>query len=572
MLSENTTILMANGEIKDIANVTANSYVMCADGSAARVINVTQGYQKIYNIQQKTKHRAFEGEPGRLDPRRRTVYQRLALQCTAGHKLSVRVPTKPLLEKSGRNATKYKVRWRNLQQCQTLDGRIIIIPKNHHKTFPMTVEGEFAAKRFIEEMERSKGEYFNFDIEVRDLDYLDAQLRISSCIRFGPVLTGNGVLSKFLTGRSDLVTPAVKSMAWMLGLWLGDGTTKEPEISVDSLDLPVVHERMRKPPEDHLPGAFFLARDTDRFRQDKEERRMLDNTRLRIAIQKSGRLSDDSRELLARCGIKINLHTQRLIAMAENMPIDILRVRDDDIPGLVMDGVVDLGIIGENVLEEELLNRRAQGEDPRYLTLRRLDFGGCRLSLATPVDEAWDGPAALDGKRIATSYPHLLKRYLDQKGVSFKSCLLNGSVEVAPRAGLADAICDLVSTGATLEANGLREVEVIYRSKACLIQRDGEMAQSKQELIDKLLTRIQGVIQARESKYIMMHAPSERLEEVIALLPGAERPTILPLAGEQQRVAMHMVSSETLFWETMEKLKALGASSILVLPIEKMME
>lgn len=299
---------------------------------------------------------------------------------------------------------------------------------------------------------------------------------------------------------------------------------------------------------------------------------MLDNTRLRIAIQKSGRLSDDSRELLACCGIKINLHTQRLIAMAENMPIDILRVRDDDIPGLVMDGVVDLGIIGENVLEEELLNRRAQGEDPRYFTLRRLDFGGCRLSLATPVDEAWDGPAALDGKRIATSYPHLLKRYLDQKGVSFKSCLLNGSVEVAPRAGLADAICDLVSTGATLEANSLREVEVIYRSKACLIQRDGEMAQSKQQLIDKLLTRIQGVIQARESKYIMMHAPSERLEEVIALLPGAERPTILPLAGEQQRVAMHMVSSETLFWETMEKLKALGASSILVLPIEKMME
>ena len=267
---------------------------------------------------------------------------------------------------------------------------------------------------------------------------------------------------------------------------------------------------------------------------------MLDNSRLRIAIQKSGRLSEDSRELLSRCGIKVNLHTQRLIALAENMPIDILRVRDDDIP--------------------------------RYFTLRRLDFGGCRLSLATPADEPWDGPAALDGKRIATSYPHLLKRYLDQKGISFKSCLLNGSVEVAPRAGLADAICDLVSTGATLEANGLREVEVMFRSKACLIQRDGEMADSKQQLIDRLLTRIQGVIQARESKYIMMHAPTERLEEVIALLPGAERPTILPLAGDKQRVAMHMVSSETLFWETMEKLKALGASSILVLPIEKMME
>jgi len=299
---------------------------------------------------------------------------------------------------------------------------------------------------------------------------------------------------------------------------------------------------------------------------------MLDKTRLRIAMQKSGRLSDESRELLARCGIKINLQEQRLNAFAETMPIDILRVRDDDIPGLVMDGVVDLGIIGENVLEEELLARRAQGEDPRYFTLRRLDFGGCRLSLATPLDAEYTGPQSLQNSRIATSYPHLLKQYLDKQGVDFKSCLLNGSVEVAPRAGLSDAICDLVSTGATLEANGLREVEVIYRSKACLIQRDGEMPEAKQQLIDKMMTRIQGVIQARESKYIMLHAPSERLDEIVALLPGAERPTILPLAGDQQRVAMHMVSSETLFWETMEKLKALGASSILVLPIEKMME
>lgn len=299
---------------------------------------------------------------------------------------------------------------------------------------------------------------------------------------------------------------------------------------------------------------------------------MQDKTRLRIAMQKSGRLSDESQELLARCGIKINLHQQRLIAFAENMPIDILRVRDDDIPGLVMDGVVDLGIIGENVLEEELLNRRAQGEDPRYFTLRRLDFGGCRLSLATPLDADYSCPQSLQDARIATSYPHLLKQYLDKQGVRFKSCLLNGSVEVAPRAGLADAICDLVSTGATLEANGLREVEVIYRSKACLIQRDGEMAEAKQQLINRLMTRIQGVIQARESKYIMLHAPSERLDQIVALLPGAERPTILPLADAQNRVAMHMVSSETLFWETMEKLKTLGASSILVLPIEKMME
>ncbi|WP_241646703.1 ATP phosphoribosyltransferase [Rosenbergiella metrosideri] len=299
---------------------------------------------------------------------------------------------------------------------------------------------------------------------------------------------------------------------------------------------------------------------------------MLDNTRLRIAMQKSGRLSDESRELLTRCGIKINLQQQRLIAFAENMPIDILRVRDDDIPGLVMDGVVDLGIIGENVLEEEVLTRRAQGEDPQLSILRRLDFGGCRLSLAMPADSVYTGPECLDTKRIATSYPHLLKKYFDSKGLTFKSCLLNGSVEVAPRAGLSDAICDLVSTGATLEANGLREVDVIYRSKAVLIQRAGELSGDKQALVDRLMTRIQGVIQARESKYIMMHAPSEKLEQIIDLLPGAERPTVLPLAGDQSRLALHMVSSETLFWETMEKLKALGASSILVLPIEKMME
>ncbi len=299
---------------------------------------------------------------------------------------------------------------------------------------------------------------------------------------------------------------------------------------------------------------------------------MLNNNRLRIAMQKSGRLSDDSRELLARCGVKINLQQQRLIAFAENMPIDILRVRDDDIPGLVMDGVVDLGIIGENVLEEELLGRQARGENPQYQTLRRLDFGSCRLSLAVPFDHAYNAPDSLINARIATSYPNLLKRYMDEKGIPFKSCLLNGSVEVAPRAGLADAICDLVSTGATLEANGLREAEVIYRSKAALIQRAGEMPDEKQQLINRLLTRMQGVIQARESKYIMLHAPTEQLEEIIALLPGAERPTVLPLANEKHRVAMHMVSTETLFWETMEQLKSLGASSILVLPIEKMME
>ena len=203
--------------------------------------------------------------------------------------------------------------------------------------------------------------------------------------------------------------------------------------------------------------------------------------------------------------------------------------------------------------------------------LTRLDFGGCRLSLAVPQDAEYNGPESLNNMRIATSYPQLLKRFMNERGLKFKSCLLNGSVEVAPRAGLADAICDLVSTGATLEANGLREVDVIYRSKSCLIQQTGTLDPAKQQLIDKLLTRIQGVMQARESKYIMLHAPKSKLKEVVALLPGVEDPTILPLANEDDRVALHMVSQENLFWETMEQLKAVGASSILVLPIEKMM-
>ncbi|HDR1156517.1 TPA: ATP phosphoribosyltransferase [Pasteurella multocida] len=298
---------------------------------------------------------------------------------------------------------------------------------------------------------------------------------------------------------------------------------------------------------------------------------MIESKRLRIAMQKSGRLSQESQALLKQCGVKINLQEQRLIAYAENMPIDILRVRDDDIPGLVFDSVVDLGIIGENVLEEEELTRQAAGETVNYKKLRRLDFGGCRLSIAIPQDEAYNGISDLKNARIATSYPNLLKRYMQQQGVDFKTCSLTGSVEVAPRAGLADAICDLVSSGATLEANGLKEVEIIYRSKSCLIQRAAELSPEKQALVDKLLTRIQGVQQAAESKYIMLHAPKEKLEEITALLPGVENPTILPLAHDNSKVAMHVVSQENLFWETMEQLKDAGASSILVLPIEKMM-
>ncbi|WGE69374.1 ATP phosphoribosyltransferase [Actinobacillus equuli subsp. haemolyticus] len=298
---------------------------------------------------------------------------------------------------------------------------------------------------------------------------------------------------------------------------------------------------------------------------------MTTTNRLRIALQKKGRLSKDCNELLKQCGVKINWNEQRLIAYSENMPIEILRVRDDDIPGLVFEGVVDLGVIGENVLEEEELGRLARGEQVEYKKLRTLDFGGCRLSLAIDRDRTYNGIQDFVNSRIATSYPNLLKRYMNEKGVAFKSTLLNGSVEVAPSAGLADAICDLVSSGATLEANGLKEVEVIYQSKACLIQRAEPLSTEKQALVDRLLTRIQGVQQAAESKYIMLHAPKDKLKEITALLPGVENPTILPLANDSARVAMHVVSQENLFWETMEQLKEMGASSVLVLPIEKML-
>lgn len=297
----------------------------------------------------------------------------------------------------------------------------------------------------------------------------------------------------------------------------------------------------------------------------------MDSKRLRIAMQKSGRLSQDSQELLKSCGFKINLREDRLIAHVENMAIDILRVRDDDIPGLVMDKVVDLGIVGENVLEETMLERQSMGLATAFKKLKDLDYGGCRLSLAIPREQEWTGVAALQGKKIATTYPHLLKRFLAEQGVTFKPVLLTGSVEVAPRAGLADAICDLVSSGATLEANGLKEVQVIYRSKATLIQADTELYPEKQKLVDRLMPRLEGMLQARESKYIMLHAPKDKLAEITALLPGAENPTVMPLASDTTHVAMHVVATETLFWETMEKLKALGASSILVLPIEKMM-
>lgn len=299
---------------------------------------------------------------------------------------------------------------------------------------------------------------------------------------------------------------------------------------------------------------------------------MSDSRRLRIAIQKSGRLSDDSIALLKAIGIKLNIRDRLLIAHSTNENIDLLRVRDDDIPGLVMDGVVDMGFIGENELEEKMLERQAAGKAADFEVLRRLDYGGCRLSIAVPNEFNYESVKSLEGKKVATTYPYLLERFFKESGVNAKAVMLTGSVEVAPRAGVADAICDLVSTGATLEANGLQEEEVIFRSKAVLIQRaDGEISDEKQALINRLVPRIDGVIQAKESKYIMLHAPKAYLEQVKSLLPGAENPTVLPLAGAEDTVAIHVVSPENLFWETMEKLKALGCSSILVMPIEKMM-
>ncbi len=299
---------------------------------------------------------------------------------------------------------------------------------------------------------------------------------------------------------------------------------------------------------------------------------MTTNNRLRIAMQKSGRLSKDCQELLKQLGIKLNLREQRLIAHATNMPVDVLRVRDDDIPGLVMDGVCDLGIVGENVLVEAQAERSRGGQSFEVCKLSQLDFGYCRLALAWPQELGQVNKGWFDGKRIATTYPAILEEYLTREQIRADVVMLTGSVEVAPRAGLADAICDLVSTGATLEANGLMQGETILESYACLIQNPSLNDPEKLALIDKLMPRLRGVRKAKESKYIMLHAPKDKLEEVCNLLPGTGKPTLLSLAGSDDYVALHMVSPETLFWETMEQLKALGANSILVMPIEKMME
>lgn len=293
--------------------------------------------------------------------------------------------------------------------------------------------------------------------------------------------------------------------------------------------------------------------------------------RIKLAIQKSGRLTDNSLDLLARCGLKYSRRKDQLVCFGENMPLDVLLVRDDDIPALVEDDVCDLGIVGFNVVEERRLARLAAGISSPFEQVMSLDYGRCRLSIALPEQRAYEGPHSLAGLRVATTYPHLLRRWLTEQQVEAEVVTLSGSVEIAPSLGRAEAICDLVSTGATLAANRLVEADVVLDSHAVLIRTPGRLDTAREEWISRLLLRMNGVQQVRESKYIMLHAPRRALEQISALLPGSEHPTILPLEGTDEKVAVHTVCRENVFWETLEGLKAAGASAILVLPVEKML-
>ena len=293
--------------------------------------------------------------------------------------------------------------------------------------------------------------------------------------------------------------------------------------------------------------------------------------RIKIAVQKSGRLTDHSVDLLERCGLVLTRSKDQLICYGENMPIDLLLVRDDDIPGLVSEDVCDLGIVGLNVVEEKRLSREAEGRPAQFKRVYELDFGHCRLSLAAPDDVNYSGPSSLANKRIATSYTGLLNQFLKENGIDAEPVYFSGAVEIAPKLGRAEYICDLVSTGGTLKANGLREVDVLLESEAVVIQTCKPLGDEKQALVDKILQRLDGVLQVRESKYIMLHAPKSALAEIRDLLPGTEAPTVLRLDGSDDKVAVHAVCRENVFWETLENLKAAGASSLLVLPVEKML-
>ncbi len=290
-------------------------------------------------------------------------------------------------------------------------------------------------------------------------------------------------------------------------------------------------------------------------------------TRLRIAVQKKGRLAEDSFALLKKCGLKFSTRGDGLLARVKNLPVDLLLVRDDDIPNFVAGGASDLGLVGENVYAEETLGT------PRMdvSILRRLGFSRCRLCLAASEGGPVQTLVDLEGKTIATSYPAILGDYLARQGIVAKSVEMKGAVELAPHIGIADAICDLVSSGATLEANGLVPFETILESEAVLIKSGRLLDSDKEAVLERLLSRIDGVLRSTGSKYIMMNAPRSAIPAISGILPGADAPTIIPLGTDDDLVAVQAVCTENVFWETLEDLKANGARAILVLPIEKMM-
>jgi ATP phosphoribosyltransferase len=282
-------------------------------------------------------------------------------------------------------------------------------------------------------------------------------------------------------------------------------------------------------------------------------------TNLKIAIQKSGRLYEDSVTLLKECGIDLRNVKDRLRTESDNFPLEVFFLRDDDIPQYVEDGVADIGIVGENVLFEK--NKVVD-------VVEKLGFGKCRLSVAVPRSQDYKGIASLEGKRIATSYPRLVEEFLINNGVKADIHEISGSVEIAPGIGLADVVADLVSSGSTLFMNGLKEVETILQSQSVLIKHKS-LNEEQLGLLHKLLFRIQAVKKAKRNKYVLLNAPNDKLKEIIALLPGMKSPTVLPLADSGWS-SVHSVLSEDEFWDRIEKLKAAGAQGILVVPIEKM--
>ena len=289
--------------------------------------------------------------------------------------------------------------------------------------------------------------------------------------------------------------------------------------------------------------------------------------RLRIAIQKSGRLSEPARALLASCGLSWRESRDRLFCYGESLPIDLLLVRDDDIPGLIADGVCDLGIVGRNVLCEQDLAGRGNDTGTRFRELQPLGFGGCRLALAVPDSWAWRAASQLAGKRIATSYPQLLSKWLAEQGVDAQVVLLSGSVEIAPRLGQADVICDLVSSGATLAANQLKPVLTLFESEAVLAGPAADLDDVRGELVELLLRRLDGALRIRRSKLLMFQAPRELLPALLPLLPDAEAPTVMQIDGEE-RLALQALCHGALTWQRLEELKRAGARGLMVLPVE----